>query len=266
MAAIPWLKFFVTRWRACKPRLLFNRDERLLYLELLFGLHEYRGAIPDNPQQLAILAAFPQDVFDACWPRVREQFIAHPTQEGMLTNPVALEIINEQAEVYQAASEKGRNAARRRWNRNGDASGIPSGMQKKEERSQKEDVRSETLDANIYPPDGGEFVSESFASSRLSTPSRKKDRADNPHLDGWFQQFWNLYWRKAAKATALKAFKRAVKSEERFREVIAAVEAQAPEMMRRAEQHRPHAASWLNGERWLDEPAPADSEGTPPVI
>jgi len=263
MAAIPWLKFFVTRWRACKPRLLFNRDERLLYLELLFGLHEYQGALPDDPQKLAMLAAFPQDVFDACWPRVREQFIAHPTEHGMLTNPVALEIINEQAEVYQAASEKGRNAARRRWNRNGDASGIPSGMQKREERREKLDLLRSSEDT-ISSPDGDASGSYSSDTAQENVPSSEEKGPDL--VPGWFEQFWSAYWRKAAKAAAFKAFRRAVKTEEQFTKIIAAVEAQAPEMMRRAEQHRPHAASWLNGERWLDEPAPADSEGTPPVI
>lgn len=40
---------------------------------------------------------------------------------------------------------------------------------------------------------------------------------------------------------------------------MAATRAQKPEMMQREEKHRPHGATWLNGERWEDETNQAPS-------
>lgn len=140
-----------------------------------------------------------------------------------------------------------------------------AGLQELPGNSRLEEIREEEKRGdNISSPDGECNDDSLDNTSSKTSPPRKKN--DDSLLDGWFETFWSAYWRKAARAVALKAFRRAVKTEQQFQEIMAAVEAQTPEMMRRAEQHRPHAASWLNGERWLDEPAPADSEGTPPVI
>ena len=70
----------------------------------------------------------------------------------------------------------------------------------------------------------------------------------------WFQQFWAEYWRKAAKKPAEVAFCKNVKCIATFDAVMAAVNAQKPVMLARDPEKRPHAATWLNGERWLDEP------------
>lgn len=104
MPSLLWLKFFVSRWRASKSRMMLKRDERLLYLELIFALHEYGGAIPDDSETLALLANFPREAFDACWPTVRQLFVAHPTEPGMIKNTIALEIITEQAASHELGS------------------------------------------------------------------------------------------------------------------------------------------------------------------
>ncbi|MBL8226970.1 MAG: hypothetical protein JNL98_00775 [Bryobacterales bacterium] len=73
--------------------------------------------------------------------------------------------------------------------------------------------------------------------------------------DVWFEQFWALYrsWRATDKKRAKQAFLRAVKSRETFDAVIQGLDAQTPEMLRRPPDKRPHATTWLNGERWNDE-------------
>jgi hypothetical protein len=43
------------------------------------------------------------------------------------------------------------------------------------------------------------------------------------------------------------------KTEYRFKRVTAAMSAQKPEMMSREPRHRPHGATWINGQRWQDE-------------
>jgi len=76
-----------------------------------------------------------------------------------------------------------------------------------------------------------------------------------PQQEAWWSQWWAAYWLHKAKKVARKAFGKHVKSVARFQQVMAATEAQTPEMVSRELAHRPHGATWLNGERWFDEAA-----------
>ena len=69
----------------------------------------------------------------------------------------------------------------------------------------------------------------------------------------WFSAWWQAYWRKVARKPAQRAFARLVRTQERFDQVIKATLAQAPEMLSRPPEKRPHGATWLNAERWNDE-------------
>ena len=69
----------------------------------------------------------------------------------------------------------------------------------------------------------------------------------------WFQRWWAIYWRKRDRKKAWLAFKRHVRTQARFEQVMKATKAQASEMFGKEEKYRPHGATWLNGERWDDE-------------
>jgi hypothetical protein len=88
-------------------------------------------------------------------------------------------------------------------------------------------------------------------------PGRAKPRAASQSLtaeqEAWFAEWWAIYWRRAAREDARKAFGKHVTTEERFRVVMAATRAQKPEMLARPMDKRPYPATWLNGERWQDE-------------
>jgi len=71
----------------------------------------------------------------------------------------------------------------------------------------------------------------------------------------WFATWWDEYWLRKAKKAAHVAFLKKVKTEERFERVMCATRAQKSEMLSREPGKRPHGATWLNGERWEDEPA-----------
>jgi hypothetical protein len=81
----------------------------------------------------------------------------------------------------------------------------------------------------------------------------------------WFSEWWREYWVCKAKKAAREAFAKYVKTADRFQRIMAATRAQRLEMLGKEEKHRPHGATWLNGERWDDEtcaPAvPAQSAG-----
>jgi hypothetical protein len=84
------------------------------------------------------------------------------------------------------------------------------------------------------------------------------------HQREWFEMWWTGYWLKKSRKDAEKAFVKSVKSTEIFEVVMKATSAQYPGMMAREPAHRPHGATWLNGERWRDEvTAPAATKNTP---
>jgi hypothetical protein len=92
----------------------------------------------------------------------------------------------------------------------------------------------------------------------------KIPRSGNAHPREWFAAWWAIYWRKVAKKAAERAFKKHVRTEERFQQVMSATRAQTSMMMARDPDKRPHAATWINGERWNDEPsAPAIARKPP---
>lgn len=69
-----------------------------------------------------------------------------------------------------------------------------------------------------------------------------------------FAAWWALYPRKVGKGQAMKAYT-AARKKATAEALVAAVEIQGPLLMARGAQYCPHPATWLNGERWRDEPA-----------
>ena len=69
-----------------------------------------------------------------------------------------------------------------------------------------------------------------------------------------FAAWWALYPRKVGKGQAQKAYK-AARKKASTQALAAAIEIQGPLLMARGSQYCPHPATWLNGERWRDNPA-----------
>lgn len=84
----------------------------------------------------------------------------------------------------------------------------------------------------------------------------KSSREMKPEQERWFSIWWSEYWLHKAKKPAREAFRKHVRTEERFQRVIAATHAQKLEMLNREPSKRPHGATWLNAERWDDETEP----------
>lgn len=118
----------------------------------------------------------------------------------------------------------------------------------------------EALNQNQEPePSEPQNTDTAAAALPLPLPPPEPAPAKPDKLAG-FDEFWQAYPRKIAKGNARKAWPRAVKA------------AGSPEVLRQAAdafavhvkaegtapQYVPHAASWLNAERWADEP------GAPP--
>lgn len=68
-----------------------------------------------------------------------------------------------------------------------------------------------------------------------------------------FSAFWVRWPRKVAKLEAEKAWKQVVTPEDE-EPIQIALDWQVPMFERRNPEHIPHAATWLRGRRWDDEP------------
>lgn len=70
--------------------------------------------------------------------------------------------------------------------------------------------------------------------------------------DIMFEDFWRVYPKKVGKGQARIAFRSALKKATKD-ELISAAQAFAQQHAATDKQFIPHASTWLNGERWLDE-------------
>lgn len=100
------------------------------------------------------------------------------------------------------------------------------------------------------------------ASPRVSDTQGGKERKGNietrQHASGYpedFERFWKAYPCHKAKQDALKAWLKLKPSEELQASILKAIEIQRQGEDWRKEGGRfvPHASTWLNGRRWLDE-------------
>jgi hypothetical protein len=80
-------------------------------------------------------------------------------------------------------------------------------------------------------------------------------RIDN--TDEAFTTFWKTYPRKVAKGSARRAFAAAIKRGVEPATIIEGAERYARERAGQDQTYTRHAATWLNGWGWLDEPARA---------
>jgi uncharacterized protein YdaU (DUF1376 family) len=257
---LPFVPFFTADWLASSARVDMTLPERAIYLDLLFQIWERGGAIPADETKLAKMAMVTPAEFSAAWPAVKKYIVTHPDEPEMLTNLKMLDVIRKQANVHQARSNAGRRGAASRW-----ANSKPHGKtdggavakvwhpETESETESETETEAETENLTCASDDAR------LSGSSLLQPKRKnvpfsEDKKPTAEQTAWFEEFWQQYWLRKAKKPAFAAFCKHVKTTERFAEVIAAVAAQKPEMESRQPQHRPLAASWLNAERWTDEP------------
>lgn len=71
-----------------------------------------------------------------------------------------------------------------------------------------------------------------------------------------FDQFWSVYPRKQNKAAARKKWERAVRKADP-RDIIEGAQRYKDDP-NREDKYTAHASTWLNGERWTDDPLPGD--------
>ncbi len=77
-------------------------------------------------------------------------------------------------------------------------------------------------------------------------------KPDDKYIDH-FEDFWAAYPRKIGKGNARRAFAKAMKNTS-VDQIAAGLNRQLAALSSKEQQYIPHASTWLNGERWNDEP------------
>lgn len=88
------------------------------------------------------------------------------------------------------------------------------------------------------------------------TVSKTITNAHERALDDLFDEFWKAYPRKEAKGAARRAFAKHKPDRSLLTKMLASIDGQrrGEQWQRDAGKFVPHPATWLNQERWLDEP------------
>lgn len=84
-------------------------------------------------------------------------------------------------------------------------------------------------------------------------PTRPDPNSASSQLERDFEAWYLAYPRKRGKGQALKAYKAARKKTD-AETLLVAVEVQRPTLIAKGPDFVPYPATWLNGERWEDEP------------
>lgn len=124
-------------------------------------------------------------------------------------------------------------------------------------RTQQRDPRNrfaESIWVTADPSSG--FPSSGFPSSE--NPTTKKNNVKNEHkeeINAFFEEFWKIYPRKVALASARKAFLKACNLEN-WDKIHTGVMRLANDPNLPPAQFVPYPATWINREGWNDEPYP----------
>jgi hypothetical protein len=99
----------------------------------------------------------------------------------------------------------------------------------------------------------------------MPPPSEGRDGVVAPAKLGGFERFWNNYPRKVGKRNAQTAFNRAIKRGADVEAIVAGAQRYWDDPDR-DQAYTAHPATWLNGDRWLDDTAVAPSVRLAPVV
>lgn len=117
----------------------------------------------------------------------------------------------------------------------------------------RETVGSRYCDSNVAPAPSS-TVPISLEGKHSSKPSKRSTMDDSD-----FEEFYAAYPRKEGRGQAVKAFRTARKKAPP-ETILSGLKKQLPGMRERDRQFIPLPATWLNGERWLDDEGPPEQE------
>jgi hypothetical protein len=235
MSKLPAIQFYPGDWRKDPGVQSLSYEERGIWLELLFMMHE------SEKPGLLLLGGVP-------YPTDR---LARALR---LDNEVMLKVISELITLNVASVDEETGALMcRRMVRDrqfvenrkkcGKLGGNPNFKKGKSNPYYEKDNHRDNLEDNQR--DKQKITPSSSTSLKMS------DCDDNQSQVVQFENFWSACARKTAKGSARKAWLKAIKLASP-QTIIQAMASYAKSMAGKDPQYIAHPATWLNAERWLD--------------
>ena len=103
---LPYLRWYVTDYRASRNANRLTWQERGIYRELLDECWT-EGCIPDDPERLADIARCPRGVMAEAWPNLRGLFVEVDGLDGMYLTSRRLDIERREEDRRRVAMSNG---------------------------------------------------------------------------------------------------------------------------------------------------------------
>ena len=227
--SLPWMKFFPADWRADPALRMCSLAARGLWMEMLSIMHEAdpRGSLLVNSAPIAA-----KQLANLCGATPRETI-------ALLTELETAGVFSraEDGTIFSRRMKRDDEKAARD-KANGKAGGNPS------------------LNAGVNPPDKAQSPEARSQNPKATIQNEPKERTrasalPAPWTEADRERFWAAFPNKIGKADAMKAFDKA------SNKVTPDVLFPALDRYANKSDDRPfcNPATWLNQERWLDQPA-----------
>jgi hypothetical protein len=133
--------------------------------------------------------------------------------------------------------------------------GWPWRQQAQADVEAKRASASAAAHARWSAPSNASRIAPSNARTNAEKSREEKSRSTPPPSPPFFDEFWSTYPRREGKGAARTAFAKAVAKVETPSVILLGAERFAADP-NREDGYTPHPATWLNQERWNDDPLP----------
>jgi len=207
--------------------------------------------VPLTERHLAMKSGLPAELFEGAIPRLLDIGRLEEIPDTPVFSPVMPgESPDAPADSPESLPES--------WEISGETSAYRDRDRDRDKNNKticaSDDARTGGSSPPLDDPPFGTTEPDALFPTEARTPPVKLADGLTPQQETWFAAWWTGFWLHKARKAARRAFGKQVKTASRFEQVMSAMQAQAPEMLTREPQHRPHGATWLNGARWEDEP------------
>lgn len=235
MSKRPWFPFYVTDYEGDTAHL--TPEEDLVYMRLLrLCWKQPCCSLPNDTEWLMRHLRIAGEVYEQALRIVLDEFFILNRKKRLENNRLKA-LQGSAKKVSEKNAEKGRKSASLRKARKNKEIEVNHGST---------DAQPNANDPYPYPEPDSERKNKQKELTDFGEP---KDEPPNDDFD----KFWDAYPRRRGKATARKAWDKAIKKTDQWQLISAAQEFKTLcSQQGTADQFVPYPATWLNGQQWED--------------
>jgi hypothetical protein len=263
-----FMPLYIARLKQSKAWAYARRNPAIGFYLINLWTHAWHGAPAGSLEDDEMLLADAAQCNIKIWTKVSSTVLRSWIQcnDGRYYHPVIADIVLEawQRKVAQhERTEAARRAKQQKRAKLLNGSGSPDGgvlasvttsvtepVTEPVTTSATTDVTVTVTDLSLHPRDRDRDRDSKRKKRESSLRSLSQTKA--PDDDPAFDRFWTSYPRRVGKGQARRAFAHALRRTS-LGAILAALERQHAAGVFRRQQFVPHPATWLNGERWLDD-------------